>query len=67
MCVEQLHQPVDLDAPDEPLEVLRKRCRADVERLDVGVRRQVNPHRYRVSLTDRLHRDRPHADLVATT
>jgi len=31
--LEQLHHPVDLDAPDEPLEVLRERCRADVERI----------------------------------
>ena len=63
--VEPLHVRVDLDAPDEPLELLRERCRADVEHLDVGVRRLVNPHRYHVSLTDRLHRLR--ADLITTT
>jgi nicotinate phosphoribosyltransferase len=63
--VEPLHVPVDLDAPDEPLELLRERCRADVEHLDVGVRRLVNPHRYHVSLTERLHRLR--AELIATT
>jgi nicotinate phosphoribosyltransferase len=63
--VEPLHVPVDLDAPDEPLELLRERCRSDVEHLDVGVRRLVNPHRYHVSLTERLHRFR--AELIATT
>lgn len=36
---------------DEPAE----RCATDIERLDVGVRRLVNPHRYHVSVTDRLH------------
>ena len=34
---------------------LAKRCATDIERLDVGVRRLVNPHRYHVSVTDRLH------------
>lgn len=62
---EPLHVPVDLHAPDEPIEVLRDRCRADVDALDVGVRRLVNPHRYHVSLTDRLHRLR--AGLIAAT
>jgi nicotinate phosphoribosyltransferase len=37
-----------------PLEDLRKRCAADVERLDAGVRRIVNPHRYHVSVTESL-------------
>jgi len=64
-AAEPLHEPVDLTAPDEPLDVLRGRCRADVERLDVGVRRIVNPHMYHVSVTDRLHHLR--ADLVART
>lgn len=62
---ETLHEPVDLHAPDEPLDVLRERCRADLERLDIGVRRVVNPHVYHVSATERLHRLR--TDLVATT
>ena len=39
-------------APD--LEVLRKRRRADLDRLDPGVRRLVNPHIYHVSLTKRM-------------
>lgn len=37
-----------------PLEVLRQRRKADVERLDPGVRRLVNPHEYHVSLSPRL-------------
>lgn len=36
------------------LESLRERRRADVERLDPGVRRLVNPHIYHVSLTRRM-------------
>ena len=39
-----------------PLEVLRARRQRDVERLDAGVRRFMNPHVYHVSLTDRLWR-----------
>ena len=42
---------------------LAARCRSDVDRLDVGVQRLVNPHRYHVSVTDALHRLR--ADLLA--
>ncbi|MCL1598385.1 MAG: nicotinate phosphoribosyltransferase, partial [Actinomycetia bacterium] len=37
-------------SPD--LEELRRRRLADLERLDVGVRRLINPHRYHVSVTD---------------
>ncbi|MGH1503085.1 MAG: nicotinate phosphoribosyltransferase [Acidimicrobiales bacterium] len=44
-------RPVDHDAD---LAVLRARRDADVERLDPGVRRLVNPHRYHVSLTPEL-------------
>jgi len=33
------------------LEAMRERRRADLERLDPGVRRLVNPHRYHVSLS----------------
>jgi nicotinate phosphoribosyltransferase len=36
------------------IEDMRARRRADVERLDSGVRRLVNPHVYHVSLTGRL-------------
>lgn len=40
------------DLPD--LATLRARRQADVERLDVGVRRLVSPHIYHVSLSDTL-------------
>jgi nicotinate phosphoribosyltransferase len=33
---------------------MRARRQADVERLDAGVKRLVNPHIYHVSLTDKL-------------
>lgn len=36
------------------LEAMRDQRTADVERLDAGVRRLVNPHIYHVSLTERL-------------
>lgn len=36
------------------LEAMRERRRSDVERLDPGVRRIVNPHVYHVSLSQRL-------------
>ena len=36
-------------SPD--LEELRARRRLDLDRLDVGVRRLINPHRYHVSVT----------------
>jgi nicotinate phosphoribosyltransferase len=39
---------------DPDLETLRKRRRADLDRLDPGVRRLVNPHIYHVSLTKRM-------------
>ncbi len=41
-------------APNTTLAELRERRSADLELLDPGVRRLVNPHRYHVSLTDRL-------------
>jgi nicotinate phosphoribosyltransferase len=63
--LEPLHVAVDLEAPDEPLDELRARCHADIDRLDIGVRRLVNPHVYHVSATDRLHRLR--ADLIERT
>lgn len=40
--------------PPVPLEVLQERRKRDVERLDPGVRRLVNPHIYHVSLTEGL-------------
>ena len=39
---------------EEGIEEMRKRRIADVERLDPGVRRLINPHVYHVSLTQRL-------------
>ncbi len=56
---ERLQERVWDGAPigDPPtLDELRARRRRDVERLDPGVRRLVNPHVYHVSLTDRLRR-----------
>lgn len=38
------------------IEVLRERRRSDVEKLDAGVRRLMNPHIYHVSLTENLYR-----------
>lgn len=57
-AMEELLEPVFADGrrqdgtPD--LDELRSRCRADLERLDPGVRRLVNPHIYHVSLTREL-------------
>lgn len=54
--VEALHQlvysrGVRMDgSPD--LDEMRRRREADLARLDIGVRRLVNPHRYHVSVTD---------------
>jgi nicotinate phosphoribosyltransferase len=38
----------------ESIEEMRLRRRADLERLDLGVRRLINPHVYHVSLTHGL-------------
>jgi nicotinate phosphoribosyltransferase len=40
----------------EPLDVIRARRLSDLDRLDPGVRRLVNPHRYHVSVTEELWR-----------
>jgi nicotinate phosphoribosyltransferase len=40
--------------PSPPIDELRRRRIADLERLDPGVRRLINPHVYHVSLTDNL-------------
>ena len=57
--VEPLHELVLADGArrdaDPSLDELQARCRADIDHLDTGVRRLVNPHRYHVSLSDRLH------------
>jgi nicotinate phosphoribosyltransferase len=53
--VEPLHSTVFTDGKrtndQEPLDVMRGRRDADLARLDIGVRRLVNPHRYHVSVT----------------
>ncbi len=53
--IEELHTVVFDDGrptdAGEPLVVLRGRRDSDLQRLDVGVRRLVNPHRYHVSVT----------------
>ncbi|RLC61533.1 MAG: nicotinate phosphoribosyltransferase [Chloroflexi bacterium] len=53
LLVDVLHQgDVVCDLPS--IEEMRERRRADLERLDPGVRRIMNPHIYHVSLTQRL-------------
>jgi nicotinate phosphoribosyltransferase len=47
-----------------PIEALRRRRDADVERLDPGVRRLMNPHIYHVSLTENLWKQKQ--ELVAS-
>ena len=57
--IEPLHDVVFAEgqsAVSPSIDELAHRCAADIDRLDVGVRRLVNPHRYHVSLTDRLYR-----------
>jgi nicotinate phosphoribosyltransferase len=52
--IEALLEPVDLGArvdEREAVEKARERRRADLDRLDTGVRRLVNPHVYHVSLS----------------
>ena len=54
---EELLEVISLEAPvDDPAAVgeARKRRIADLERLDPGVKRLVNPHVYHVSVTRRL-------------
>jgi nicotinate phosphoribosyltransferase len=55
--IEELLQGVDISrypAGAELIEAARARRLADLERLDPGVRRLVNPHVYHVSLTAKL-------------
>lgn len=56
--IEPLHEEIIREgkvvAELPPLETLRARRGQDVERLDPGVRRLVNPHIYHVSLSDSL-------------
>lgn len=57
--VEALHRVVytggEAQMETEPLDVLRDRRARDLDRLDIGVRRLVNPHRYHVSVTQTIH------------
>jgi nicotinate phosphoribosyltransferase len=53
LLVEVLHEGTRM-AESPPIEELRNRRRADVERLDAGVRRIMNPHIYHVSLSQAL-------------
>jgi len=57
-AVEPLHDLVvaggERQIPPASLDELRARRVRDVERLDTGVQRLVNPHRYHVSLSDGL-------------
>ncbi len=46
----------DHDVVDVPVDDLATRCTTDLDHLDPGVRRLVNPHRYHVSVTERLQR-----------
>ena len=48
-----------------PIETFRERRDADVERLDPGVRRLMNPHIYHVSLSDDLWKMKQ--ELIAST
>jgi nicotinate phosphoribosyltransferase len=56
--VERLYIDLPQHGPDSPLEdtiaQMRSRRDHDMERLDDGVKRMVNPHRYHVSLTRAL-------------
>lgn len=61
--IEVLHDLV-AGGPAESIDSLAERCATDIDRLDVGVRRLVNPHRYHVSITERL--DDLRRELVAT-
>ncbi len=58
VTLEPLLEPVLRDgrrlAAGDPLDVMRNRCLSDLDRLDPGVRRLVNPHRYHVSVTPTL-------------
>ncbi len=61
--IEPLHQKMRTGASGTSIADLAARCRADIGALNPGVQRLVNPHRYHVSITDRLHRLR--LDLLA--
>jgi nicotinate phosphoribosyltransferase len=57
--IELLHDTVlssdIVTPPAHSIDELAERCRIDIDRLDIGVRRLVNPHRYHVSLTSKLY------------
>lgn len=54
--IEELQHVVDREPGSPSIDELAQRCSDDIARLDVGVRRLVNPHRYHVSITDGLRR-----------
>jgi nicotinate phosphoribosyltransferase len=62
--VEELLEPAFRDGrrtrPAPILEDMRRRRQVDLERLDPGVRRLVNPHIYHVSLTEQMRDLREH-------
>jgi nicotinate phosphoribosyltransferase len=41
-------------APKEALDTLAARCRGELSKLPSGGLRLINPHRYKVSISDRL-------------
>ena len=43
-------------APGEPIEAMAERCKGELSRLPSGCLRLINPHRYKVSISDRLNR-----------
>ncbi|MFK7919425.1 MAG: nicotinate phosphoribosyltransferase [Ilumatobacter sp.] len=56
--IEVLHEVAfDGNGPaiSDSVDALAERCAVDIDRLDAGVQRLVNPHRYHVSITDRLN------------
>lgn len=50
----EVHRAGRRVTPSPDLAEMRRRRMADLDRLDVGVRRLINPHIYHVSLTERM-------------
>jgi nicotinate phosphoribosyltransferase len=55
----ELHREVMHDGrrtvPDESLETMAARCSCELSLLPEGCLRLINPHRYKVSISERLH------------
>jgi nicotinate phosphoribosyltransferase len=64
--LEEVMREGKLVRPLPSLEEIRERRRSDLERLDPGVKRLVNPHVYHVSLTERLWQRKQELIEVAT-